>query len=53
LTGISVFAENYAGKTALTVAWLLYGRTDAGTDANARRDRWGQLIDKAVGTENT
>ena len=46
---LSVFAENCAGKTALTVAWLLYGHTDA----NAWRDRWGQLIDKAVGTENT
>src|SRR5580765_76693 len=46
---LSVFAENCAGKTALTVAWQFYGHTDA----NAWRDRWGQLIDKAVGTENT
>jgi len=46
---LSVFAENCGGKTALTVTWLLYGRTDA----NAWRERWGQLIDKTVGTENT
>ena len=44
---LSVFAENCAGKTALTVAWLLY----AHKDANAWRERWGQLIDKTVGTE--
>ena len=50
---LSVFAENCAGKTALTVTWLLYGHTDASTDANACRDRWGQLIDRTVGTENT
>ncbi len=48
---LSVFAENCGGKTALTVTWLLYGHTE--TDANAWRDRWGQLIDKTVGTENT
>jgi len=24
---LSVFAENCGGKTALTVTWLLYGRT--------------------------
>jgi uncharacterized protein YndB with AHSA1/START domain len=46
---LSIFAENCAGKTALTVTWQFYGPTDA----NAWRDRWGQLIDKAVGTENT
>jgi len=46
---LSVFAENCAGKTALTVTWLLYGHADA----NAWRDRWGHLIDKALGTENT
>ncbi len=46
---LSVFAENCGGKTALTVTWLLYGRTDA----NAWRERWGQLIDKTVGTEKT
>jgi uncharacterized protein YndB with AHSA1/START domain len=46
---LSVFAENCGGKTALTITWLLYGHTDG----NAWRDRWGQLIDKAVGTENT
>jgi hypothetical protein len=50
---LSVFAENCAGKTALTVTWLLYGHADASADANAWRDRWGQLIDKTVGTENT
>ena len=53
---LSVFAENCGGKTALTVTWLLYGPTDASTDAgthaNAWRDRWGQLIDKTVGTEH-
>jgi uncharacterized protein YndB with AHSA1/START domain len=46
---LSVFAENCGGKTALTVAWLLYGHTDA----DAWRKHWGQLIDKAVGTENS
>jgi uncharacterized protein YndB with AHSA1/START domain len=46
---LSVFAENCGGKTALTVTWLLYGHSDA----DAWRERWGQLIDKAVGTENT
>jgi len=50
---LSVFAENCGGKTALTVTWLLYGHTDAGKDADAWRDRWEQLIDKTVGTENT
>jgi uncharacterized protein YndB with AHSA1/START domain len=50
---LSVFAENCAGKTALTVAWLLYGLTDASSDGKVWRDRWGQLIDKAVGTGNT
>jgi len=28
---LSVFAENCAGKTALTVTWLLYAQTDAST----------------------
>jgi len=46
---LAVFVENCAGKTALTVAWLLYGHTDA----NAWRDRWAHLVDKAVGTGNT
>jgi hypothetical protein len=46
---LSIFAENCSGKTALTVTWQFYGPTDA----NAWRDRWGQLIDKAVGPENT
>jgi uncharacterized protein YndB with AHSA1/START domain len=50
---LSVFAENCGGKTALTVTWLLYGHTGASTDADDWRDRWGQLIDKTVGTENT
>ena len=50
---LSVFAENCGGKTALTVTWLLYGHTDAGKDADTWRDRWRQLIDKTVGTENT
>jgi uncharacterized protein YndB with AHSA1/START domain len=45
---LSVFAENCGGKTALTVTWLLYGHADA----DAWRERWGQLIDKAVATEN-
>jgi uncharacterized protein YndB with AHSA1/START domain len=48
---LSVFAENCGGKTALTVTWLLYRHTDA--NADDWRDRWGQLIDKTVGTENT
>ncbi len=46
---LSVFAENCGGKTALTVAWLFFGHT-GGTTADAWRERWGQLIDKAVGT---
>lgn len=50
---LSVFVENCGGKTALTVTWQFYGNTDASKDAGAWRDRWGQLIDKIVGTENT
>jgi uncharacterized protein YndB with AHSA1/START domain len=49
---LSVFAENCGGKTALTITWLLYGQKDPAAAANTWRERWGQLIDKAVGTEN-
>jgi uncharacterized protein YndB with AHSA1/START domain len=49
---LSVFAENCGGKTALTITWLLYGQKDPAAAANTWRERWGQLIDNAVGTEN-
>jgi uncharacterized protein YndB with AHSA1/START domain len=49
---LSVFAEGCAGKTALTVAWLLYGDRGASSQGQIWRDRWGQLIDKAVETQN-
>jgi len=44
---LSVFAENCAGKTALTVTWLLYGQGSS----DEWRDKWTQLIDRLFPSE--